>query len=221
MKKIFYLLFIFMAFGCQQKKKHLSTGIDSLSFYSGFFNAEIAKDYYYKFNSEAYKKGMDEVLSNEKGFESKEFAISKIEMLMDSLEMKRADFNYKKGESFLKINSTHKEIIKTSSRLQYKVEKFNSNGQKFNNSSKVLVKVKASSIDNFIFLDTSTTKGDTIEVDKQIIGFREGLQLMTEGSKYKFYIPTELAYGPTPPPNTPIKPMMPVIFEVELIKVIK
>lgn len=221
MKIPLYLLCTFFIISCHQKNNSLSSDIDSLSYYSGVFNAEISKDYYYKFNSAAYQKGMDEALSNEKNFESKDEAIANIQILMGKLEIKRSKLNYQRGESFLKINSTHKDIAKTASGLQYKVEKLNLSGLKFKNNSKILVKVKATSIDNFIFLNTFNSEGDTLEVSKQIQGFQEGLQLMTEGSKYKFYIPTELAYGPTPPPNTPIKPMMPVIFEVELIKIIK
>ena len=57
-------------------------------------------------------------------------------------------------------------------------------------------------------------------VNQVIPGWIEGLQLMKVGSKYKFFIPQELAYGATPRPGT-IKPFDALIFEVELIEIVK
>jgi hypothetical protein len=53
-----------------------------------------------------------------------------------------------------------------------------------------------------------------------IKGWTEGLQLMSGGSKYKFFIPQELAYGANPQPGSIIKPFMPLVFEVELLEII-
>ena len=58
-------------------------------------------------------------------------------------------------------------------------------------------------------------------MNQVIKGWIEGLQLMSEGAKYKFYIPQELAYGATPRAGGVIKPFMPLIFEVELLKILK
>jgi FKBP-type peptidyl-prolyl cis-trans isomerase len=54
-----------------------------------------------------------------------------------------------------------------------------------------------------------------------IAGWTEGLQLMSVGSKYKFYVPQELAYGANPQPGSAIKPYMPLVFEVELLAIEK
>ena len=56
-------------------------------------------------------------------------------------------------------------------------------------------------------------------VNGVIKGWTEGLQLMSVGSKYKFFIPQELAYGATPREGGPIKPFATLIFEVELLKI--
>ncbi|MGQ3012914.1 MAG: FKBP-type peptidyl-prolyl cis-trans isomerase [Flavobacteriales bacterium] len=54
-----------------------------------------------------------------------------------------------------------------------------------------------------------------------IKGWTEGLQLMPEGSKYILYIPAQLGYGNNPPPGSPIKAGSLLIFEVELLEIIK
>lgn len=70
--------------------------------------------------------------------------------------------------------------------------------------------------------DSSVDRGEpaTFPLNRVIPGWTEGVQLMKEGGKYMFFIPSELAYGPQGVPNA-IPPHSTLIFEVELIKVIK
>ncbi|MCU0326860.1 MAG: FKBP-type peptidyl-prolyl cis-trans isomerase [Spirosomaceae bacterium] len=187
---------------------------------SAIFNRNESKLKEVKFNEKAYLKGVYDVLSD------KNFKISKVEaniaisLFEDSIKVEKAIINYQKGQSFLAINKTHKSINVSKTGLQY--EKVNDGeGLKPTMSNRVVVNYKGYTTDNKVFQTNTYNNPDTLLLSETIPGFREGLQLMTEGSRYKFYIPTELAYGPMPPPNTPIKPMMPVIFEVELIKVLK
>jgi len=71
--------------------------------------------------------------------------------------------------------------------------------------------------------DSSVERGESISfpLNQVIQGWTEGVSLMKVGAKYKFFIPQELAYGSQPQrdPNSPIKPFMPLVFEVELIKI--
>lgn len=127
--------------------------------------------------------------------------------------------NYKKeGIEFLEKNKTKEGVITTSSGLQYEVIK-EGTGAKPSSTSKVTVHYHGTTPDGTVF-DSSIERGETISfgLNQVIPGWTEGLQLMSVGSKYKFFIPSQLAYGSRPPQggNGPIKADMPLIFEVEL-----
>ncbi|MEL7144803.1 MAG: FKBP-type peptidyl-prolyl cis-trans isomerase, partial [Bacteroidota bacterium] len=69
--------------------------------------------------------------------------------------------------------------------------------------------------------DSSVDRGTPTEfpLNRVIAGWTEGLQLMSVGSKYKFTIPQNLAYGPRPQPGSPIPPYAVLVFEVELLEI--
>jgi FKBP-type peptidyl-prolyl cis-trans isomerase len=75
-------------------------------------------------------------------------------------------------------------------------------------------------IDGTVF-DSSVERGEpaTFGVNQVIPGWTEALQLMSKGSKYRLYIPENLAYGGTPNAGGPIEPFMMLIFDVELIEI--
>ena len=127
--------------------------------------------------------------------------------------------NYKKeGIEFLEKNKTKEGVITTPSGLQYKVIKEGS-GNKPSPTSKVTVHYHGTTPNGTVF-DSSVERGEKISfgLNQVIPGWTEGLQLMSVGSKYQFFIPSQLAYGSRPPQggNGPIKADMPLIFEVEL-----
>lgn len=127
--------------------------------------------------------------------------------------------NYKaEGIAFLEENKKNKEVVVTPSGLQYMVIK-KGNGKKPSATSKVTVHYHGTTPDGTVF-DSSVDRGETISfgLNQVIKGWTEGLQLMETGAKYKFFIPSELAYGANPPQGGtgPIKANMPLIFEVEL-----
>ena len=121
------------------------------------------------------------------------------------------------GEKFLEENKKNKDIQVTASGLQYRVMRKGS-GEKPVATSKVKVHYHGTTPKGEVF-DSSVDRGEPIEfgLNQVIPGWTEGLQLMTVGSKFMFFIPQELAYGATPRPGSPIKPFMPLIFEVELL----
>lgn len=128
---------------------------------------------------------------------------------------------YKKiGEEFMAKNATKKGVKVTASGLQYEVLT-EGKGEHPTATSKVKVHYHGTTPEGVVF-DSSVDRGEpiTFGLDQVIKGWTEGVQLMKVGSKYRFYIPQELAYGPSSPSPT-IKAYMPLIFEVELIAIEK
>ena len=125
------------------------------------------------------------------------------------------------GEKFLEDNKSEKGVQVTESGLQYVVMKEGS-GEKPIATSKVKVHYHGTLIDGTVF-DSSVERNIPSEfgVNRVIKGWTEGLQLMTVGSKYKFVIPQELAYGAFPRKGGKIKPFAALIFEVELLEIKK
>jgi FKBP-type peptidyl-prolyl cis-trans isomerase len=120
------------------------------------------------------------------------------------------------GEGFLAMNKAKPGIITTASGLQYQVIQMGK-GPKPSATSNVKVHYQGTIPEGGIF-DSSIGREPVDFILNQVIpGWTEGIQLMNVGSKFKFFIPQELAYGGNPPPNTIIKPYSPLIFEVELI----
>jgi FKBP-type peptidyl-prolyl cis-trans isomerase FklB len=124
------------------------------------------------------------------------------------------------GEEFLAKNAKRKGVAVTASGLQYEVLK-EGNGERPTATSKVKVHYHGTTPEGVVF-DSSVDRGEPISfgLDQVIKGWTEGVQLMKVGAKYRFYIPQELAYGPSSPSPT-IKAYMPLIFEVELIEIEK
>jgi len=124
------------------------------------------------------------------------------------------------GEDFLAMNKTKPGIITTASGLQYQVIK-TGKGPKPTATSSVKVHYQGTVPEGGIFDGSIGREPVTFVLNQVIPGWTEGIQLMNVGSKFKFFIPQELAYGGNPPPNTIIKPYSPLIFEVELISIEK
>ncbi len=127
--------------------------------------------------------------------------------------------NLKKGADFLTQNKAKSGIKTTESGLQFEVIT-EGTGTKPIATSQVTVHYKGSLIDGFEF-DSSYKRGEpaTFGLNQVISGWTEGLQLMTEGAKYRFFLPYKLAYGSKGSPDGSIPPFSTLIFEVELIKV--
>lgn len=120
------------------------------------------------------------------------------------------------GENFLISNAKNPEVITTASGLQYQILK-SANGPKPLATSKVKVHYHGTTIDGAVF-DSSVDRGEPIEfgLNQVIPGWTEGVQLMSVGAKYKFFIPQAMAYG-AQSPSPAIAPFSTLIFEVELL----
>jgi FKBP-type peptidyl-prolyl cis-trans isomerase len=127
--------------------------------------------------------------------------------------------NKKKGAEFLAKNKEKEGVTETASGLQYEVIKEGS-GAKPKASDKVKVHYHGTLIDGTVF-DSSVEKGEPIDfkLNQVIPGWTEGVQLMSVGSKYKFYIPSDLAYGDRDSGKIPGGSTL--IFEVELLDIVQ
>ena len=124
------------------------------------------------------------------------------------------------GREFLEETAKNDSVVQTKSGLQYMVLK-EGTGVKPGPTDKVTVHYTGKLIDGTVF-DSSVENGEpvTFPLDGVIPGWTEGLQLMSEGSKYRLFIPSELAYG-SKGAGDKILPNSTLIFDVELIKVEK
>ena len=122
------------------------------------------------------------------------------------------------GEQFLKENAGNEGVITLPSGLQYKVLQ-EGNGKKPKVTDQVVCHYEGFLIDGTVF-DSSYQRGEPTKfpLNGVITGWTEGLQLMQEGAKYRFFIPYRLAYGEGGV-GTLIPPYSTLIFDVELIEV--
>lgn len=122
------------------------------------------------------------------------------------------------GQDFLEENKTRPEVKVTDSGLQYEVLREGS-GKSPAATNTVKVHYHGTLTSGKVF-DSSVERGQPIEfgLNQVISGWTEGLQLMKEGAKYRFYIPYHLAYGERGSPPT-IPPYATLIFDVELFEV--
>jgi FKBP-type peptidyl-prolyl cis-trans isomerase len=128
--------------------------------------------------------------------------------------------NIDAGVKFLANNAKRPEVKQTASGLQYEVLR-EGNGPKPTESSTVKIDYEGFLINGTRF-DGSRGRGEplTMEVNRFIRGWVEGLQLMPTGSRYKFYIPYQLGYGEQGSGET-IPGGSALIFDVELLEIVK
>ena len=123
------------------------------------------------------------------------------------------------GEKYLAENSKKEGIVTLPSGLQYQVLK-EGNGKKPSAKDTVMCHYEGFLIDGTVF-DSSIQRGEpaVFGLQQVIAGWTEGLQLMQEGAKYRFFIPYRLAYGEGGA-GASIPPFAALIFDVELIQVV-
>ncbi|WP_252179093.1 FKBP-type peptidyl-prolyl cis-trans isomerase [Endozoicomonas sp. 4G] len=155
----------------------------------------------------------DEIRSALQGHEER------IRPIIEKKVQERLDEDRKKGEEFLKENAKKEGVKTTESGLQYEVIEAGEEGAaKPGPEDEVTVHYTGTLIDGTVF-DSSVERGQpaTFPLNGVIKGWQEGLQLMPVGSKYKLYIPSELAYGDQAAGTIP--PASTLVFDVELLDI--
>jgi FKBP-type peptidyl-prolyl cis-trans isomerase len=203
--------------------KVLVNGVDSMSYalglqVGGTFSQNIKKIPGGKSNVDLILMGFATAMKGDSSLISKTVADAYLRTYMMEAQKKEMDAKKEASAKFLEENKTKEGVITTASGLQYQVV-VPAAGPKPAPTDSVTVHYTGTLIDGTKF-DSSVDRGQpiTFPLNQVIPGWTEGLQLMSPGSKYKFFIPYNLAYGEQGAGPT-IPGFSTLIFDVELISI--
>ncbi|GAB6123991.1 FKBP-type peptidyl-prolyl cis-trans isomerase [Dysgonomonas termitidis] len=172
-----------------------------------------------KVDFEAFLKGMQDVINEAPLAMSYDEAKEVMNDYFTRLQGERLEVNLKAGEEFLAINKNRPGVVTLPSGLQYEILK-EGNGSMPKATDQVKCHYHGTLIDGTVF-DSSVERGQpaTFGVNQVIPGWVEALQLMPVGSKWKLFIPSNLAYGKAGAGQS-IEPNSTLIFEVEILDIV-
>lgn len=173
-----------------------------------------------KVDFDSFLKGMKDVINGGDTDMDYEEAKQVINDYFTKLQDEKLDINLKAGEEFLSINKNKAGVVTLPSGLQYEILK-TGDGPKPALTDQVKCHYHGTLIDGTVF-DSSVKRGQpaTFGVNQVIPGWVEALQLMPVGSKWKLFIPSDLAYGKAGAGQS-IEPNSTLIFEVEILDIVK
>lgn len=169
---------------------------------------------------EDFVKGLKDILGGQTPEISYDEAKQVINDYFMKLQKEKFEINKKAGEEFLNINKGKAGVVTLPSGLQYQVLQ-KGEGPKPTASDKVKCHYHGTLINGTVF-DSSVQRGEpaVFGVSQVIPGWVEALQLMSVGSKWRLFIPSDLAYGEHGAGEA-IEPNSALIFEVELLDIVK
>ncbi len=170
-------------------------------------------------NVEDFAQAIKDVLEGNPTVLSHTEARGIVNEYFEKLEARVNAENMEKGKRFLEENKGKENIVTLPSGLQYEVIK-EGNGKKPKATDRVKCHYEGTLIDGTLF-DSSVKRGEpaVFGVNQVIAGWVEALQLMSEGAKWRLFVPSDLAYGANGAGEM-IPPHSTLIFEVELIEVL-
>jgi len=198
---------------------NLTNEIDSVSYSLGLNVAENAKNQgLTEINTRAVAKAFEDVFGNGETLVTSAEAGQYLNSYFTKAQAALTGEQKKEGVEWLAKNGTRDGVVTLPSGLQYEIL-VEGSGEKPTMNDRVTTHYHGSTIDGNVF-DSSVDRGQpaTFAVGGVIRGWQEALVLMPEGSKWKLFVPSDLAYGERgAPPN--IGPHATLIFEVELIAI--
>jgi FKBP-type peptidyl-prolyl cis-trans isomerase FklB len=197
---------------------------DSLSYAIGFAMASNLKQQNIAINSNSFARAIKDVLNNQALTLDEATMQGILQNFQQEMQAKAAaekskdgEINKAAGQKFLEENKKQAGVVTLASGLQYQIIK-EGTGAKPGPTDQVKTHYHGMLIDGKVF-DSSVDRGEpvTFGVNQVIKGWTEALQLMPVGSKWKLFIPSDLAYGEFGPPS--IGPSQTLIFDVELLSI--
>ena len=193
--------------------------MDSVSYSLGLLMAQnLGKQGFDKIDGQSLGMAVEDVVNGN----PPKISLTKAQQILQEYTTKNAEKQNagikQASEKFLEENKSKPGVKTTASGLQYMVLQ-EGTGKRPAATDKVVVHYEGTTIDGKVF-DSSYKRGETISfpLNGVIPGWTEGLQLMKEGAKYRFFIPQELAYG-SAGAGDDIPPFSTLIFDVELFEV--
>jgi len=199
----------------------IETDLEKLSYSMGIFFGKSVNRQEMEIDIPAFMQAVEDVLNNSE----KKLTDDEMQKIINVYQKKEKEEQITKstnskvdGEKFLAENRNNDGVIVLASGLQYKIIK-NGEGKKPLIDSRVIVHYRGTLIDGTEF-DSSYARGEPIELglNQVIKGWQETLQLMSVGSKWQVFIPSELAYGESGTGRA-IGPNSTLIFDIELLSI--
>jgi FKBP-type peptidyl-prolyl cis-trans isomerase FklB len=231
MKFVVFLLGSMILLACQgntQNKIELKSQQDSISYMLGMSIGKNFRQQSIEVNADIVAQGIRDVLSGNTTLFTDEQAQNLMMSFQVAMRAKqeaqmkeKGERNKKEGEAFLAENKKKEGVKTTTSGLQYKILK-EGNGPKPTEESIVKVHYRGTFIDGTEF-DSSHKRGQPTEypVNGFVQGWKEALQMMPVGSTWQLFIPSNLAYGEQGAGGGVIGPNAVLIFELELLDIVK
>ena len=219
---IYLIVSLFISINTTTKSMNaqkIKNEVDSVSYSLGVNIGENIKSQFPNIDLKNFESGIQDVLSDKKEpkIEGQD-AQKVIQEYFTKQQEKASEGKIEEGKAFLAENGTRKEVITLESGLQYEI--LNSvDGPKPTLNDQVTTHYHGTLLDGTIF-DSSVDRGQpaTFPVSGVIKGWTEALQLMSVGSKWRLFVPYDLAYGEKGA-SAQIGPYSTLIFDVELLKI--
>ncbi len=198
----------------------VSSEADSASYmYGVLIGKSLSSMGFGDLNVQALAKGIGQVFDETEGLPSDEKISAYLNAYFSSVQEKKSQENLEAGKAFLEKNKSNAGVITLDNGLQYQILQEGS-GEKPAETDTVKVHYHGTLMDGTVF-DSSVDRGEPVSfsLDMVIEGWQKIIPLMPKGSKWKVWIPTEMAYGVNVRPGGGIEPNIPLVFEIELLEI--
>lgn len=204
----------------QETAFQLTNNQDSVSYSIGtLFGSNLYNYGFTDLNIKVFAKAIEDALKAQDTLIKPELANEIVQKAVANMQKQKSEKNLAEGKAFLEKNKQEQGVVELPSGLQYKVIQEGSGNSPLA-TDKITAHYTGTLIDGKVF-DSSYERGQPAQfgVSDVIEGWKEALQLMKPGAKWKLFVPANLAYGENPMPGGPIPPNSVLIFEVELISI--